>query len=82
MDDTNKKATKELVDMMHYVAEDVVGKAPYDVTRNGRITKVYYNQITQDIIGYDVKVDDKDYHLNKERGKGVIAKKNDIVKLQ
>ena len=81
MDDTNQKATKELADMIHYVADESIKDAPYDVTRNARVTKVYYNQITQNIIGYDIKVDDKDYHLNKERGKGVIAKKNDIVKL-
>ena len=81
MEDFNQKATKEIADMMHYVADDAVKNAPYDKTRNARVTKVYYNQITQEIIGYDISVDDKDYHLDKERGKGIIAKKNDIVKI-
>ena len=81
MDDTNQKATKELADMMHYVAEDVVGKAPYDVTRNARVTKVYNSGTSiTDIIGYDIKVDDKEYHVNKERGKGIIANENDVIK--
>ena len=75
MEDFNQKATKEIADMMHYVADDAVKNAPYDKTRNARIKKVYYNQITQEIIGYDISVDDKDYHLDKERGKGIIAKK-------
>lgn len=75
------KATKELVDMIHYVADETVDKATYDRTRNARITKVYYNQITQNILGYDVKVDDKEYHIDKERGKGIVAKKEDIVKI-
>ena len=83
MDDTNQKATKELADMIHFVAEDAVGKAPYDVTRNARVTKVYKEGYVFDeyISGYDVNVDGRNYYLAKERGKGVIAKENDIVKL-
>ena len=83
MDDTNQKATKELADMIHFVAEDAVEKAPYDVTRNARVTKVYKEGYVFDeyISGYDVNVDGRNYHLTKERGKGVIAKENDIVKL-
>ena len=83
MEDFNKKATKEIADMMHYVAEDVVDTASYDVTRNARVTKVYTDWYgnTEYIIGYDINVDGRNYHLTKERGKGVIASENDIVKL-
>ena len=83
MEDFNKKATKEIADMMHYVAEDAVDTASYDVTRNARVTKVYYKQDEWNVYyinGYDVKVDDKQYHINKERGKGIIANENDSVK--
>ena len=80
MDDTNQKATKELADMIHYVADESVKDAPYDVTRNARITKVYYAQDLNTIIGYDVKVDDKKYYITKESGKGIIARENDVVK--
>ena len=80
MDDTNQKATKELADMMHFVANEAVKDAPYDVTRNARITKVYYETDVNTIIGYDVKVDDKEYHITKESGKGIIARENDVVK--
>ena len=84
MEDFNQKATKEIADMIQYVAEDAVKNAPYDKTRNATITKVYYAQDEWNIYyinGYDVKVDGKLYHLTKERGKGVIAKVNDVVKL-
>ena len=80
MDDTNQKATKELADMIRYVANEAVKDAPYDVTRNARITKVYNAQDLNTIIGYDVKVDDKEYHITKESGKGIIARENDVVK--
>ena len=83
MEDFNQKATKEIADMMHYVAEDAVKNAPYDKTRNARVTKVYTEGYVFDeyISGYDVDVDGRSYHLTKERGKGVIAKVNDVVKL-
>lgn len=81
MDDTNQKATKELADMIHYVANEAVKDATYDRTRNARITKVYNNGTSiTDITGYDVKVDDKEYYISKERGKGIIANVNDSVK--
>ena len=81
MEDFNQKATKEIADMMHYVAEDAVKNAPYDKTRNATITKVYYAQDLNTIIGYDIKVDGRSYHIPKESGKGIIAKENDVVKL-
>ena len=83
MEDFNQKATKEIADMMHYVAEDAVKNAPYDKTRNARVTKVYKEGYVFDeyISGYDVDVDGRSYHITKERGKGVIAKVDDIVKL-
>ena len=82
MEDFNQKATKEIADMMHYVASEAVDNAGYDKTRNARVTQVYYADIFQTIInGYDVDVDGRSYHLSKERGKGVIAKVNDVVKL-
>ena len=81
-EDMNQKATKELADMIHFVADEAVDGANYDVTRNARVTKVYYSDSFETIIGgYDVNVDGRDYHITKERGKGVIAKENDIVKL-
>ena len=82
MEDFNQKATKEIADMMRYVASEAVDNAGYDKTRNARVTQVYYADIFQTIInGYDVDVDGRSYHLTKERGKGVIAKVNDVVKL-
>lgn len=81
MEDFNQKATKEIADMIHYVAEDVVKSAPYDVTRNGRITKVYKDINTHAILGYDIMVDGRPYHFDKDRGKGIIAKENDIVQV-
>ena len=61
MEDSDMKAIREIANGMEYVASEAMKFAPYDKTRNGRITKVYYNQITQNILGYDVKVDDKEY---------------------
>ena len=82
MEDFNKKATKEIADMIHYVAEEAVGNAGYDKTRNARVTKVYYSDPLETIIGgYDVSVDGRSYNIPKERGKGIIAKVNDVVKL-
>ena len=78
-EDMNQKATKELAEMIHYVADESVGKATYDKTRNGRITKVYRNISTNEIVGYDVNVDDKKYYVKKEINKGIIANENDIV---
>ena len=79
MDDTNKKATKELVDMIHYVAEESTKDAPYDRTRKGRIVEVHRNISTNEIIGYDVKIEDKEYYIKKEQGKNITASVNDIV---
>ena len=79
MDDTNKKATKELVDMIHYVAEESTKDAPYDRTRKGRVVEVHRNISTNEIIGYDVKIEDKEYYIKKEQGKNITASVNDIV---
>ena len=79
MDDTNKKATKELVDMIHYVAEESTKDAPYDRTRKGRIVEVHRNISTNEIIGYDVKIEDKEYYIKKEQGKNITVDVNDIV---
>ena len=79
MDDTNKKATKELVDMIHYVAEESTKDAPYDRTRKGRIVEVHRNISTNEIIGYDVKIEDKEYYIKKEQGKNITVGVNDIV---
>ena len=80
MEDSDMKAIREIANGMEYIANEAVDKASYDVTRNARITKVYYSSYNV-IDGYDINVDGKDYHIKKERGKGVIAKENDIVKL-
>jgi len=79
MEDFNQKATKEIADMMHYVADDAVKNASYDKTRNATITKVYYAQDLNTIIGYDIKVDGRSYHIPKESGKGIIAKENGLL---
>ena len=83
MEDSDMKAIREIANGMEYVANEAVDKASYDVTRNARITKVYYDW--EDAIkytsAYDITCDGKPYHINKERGKGIIAEKNDIVKL-
>ena len=82
MEDFNQKATKEIADMIQYVANEAVDNAGYDKTRNARVTQVYYADYPPTIIsGYDVSVDGRSYNISKERGKGVIAKVNDVVKL-
>ena len=83
MEDSDMKAIREIANGMEYVASEAVDKAPYDVTRNARITKVYLlpDAGIRDIIGYDITCDGKPYHIDKERGKGIIAEENDIVKL-
>ena len=80
MEDSDMKAIKEIASGMEYVASEAMKFAPYDKTRSARITKVYNAQDLNTIIGYDVKVDDKEYHITKESGKGIIARKNDVVK--
>ena len=80
MEDSDMKAIREIANGMEYIANEAVDKAPYDVTRNARITKVYYSSYNV-IDGYDINVDGKEYHIKKERGKGVIAKENDVVKV-
>lgn len=82
MEDSDMKAIREIANGMEYIASEAVDKAPYDVTRNARITKVYYDEFEAFyIIGYDVTCDGKSYHIDKERGKGINAKENDIIKL-
>lgn len=83
MEDSDMKAIREIANGMEYVASEAVDKAPYDVTRNARITKVYYNEFWGEfaISGYDIKVDGKPYYIKKEYAKGITAKENDIVKL-
>ena len=76
----NADAIKVLTETMNRIADESVDQADYDRTRNARITKVY-KDYTSAIIGYDIEVDGKSYHINKERGKGIIARENDIVKL-
>jgi len=81
MEDSDMKAIREIANGMEYVASEAIKKAPYDKTRNGKITKVYYETDINTIIGYDFNLDGKEYHLKKEQGKGIIAKENDIVKV-
>jgi len=81
MEDSDMKAIREIANGMEYVASEAMKFAPYDKTRNGRITKVYYETGVNTIIGYDFNLDGKEYHLKKEQGRGIIAKENDVVKV-
>ena len=57
MEDSDMKAIREIANGMEYVASEAVDKASYDVTRNARITKVYYDEFEAFfIIGYDISV--------------------------
>lgn len=79
----NSDALQNIVETIDYVSTQNMKKATYDVTRNARITKVYYDEggSVFTIKGYDIEVDGKSYYLKKESGKGIIAEENDIVKL-
>lgn len=79
----NSDALQNIVETIDYVSTQNMKKATYDVTRNARITKVYYDEggSVFTIKGYDIEVDGKNYYLKKESGKGIIAEENDIVKL-
>ena len=76
----NADALKVLTETINRLADEAVDQADYDRTRNARITKVY-KDYSNAITGYDYEVDGKKYYIDKERGKGIIARENDIVKL-
>lgn len=83
MADSDMKAIKEIANNMEYVANEAVNNAPYDKTMNARITEVVVDGVSGNspIVGYWVSVAEKKYYIKKQIGSGIIAKKDDIVKL-
>ena len=78
----NADALKVLTETINRLADEAVDQADYDRTRNARITNVHYEEGTAfTITGYDIEVDGKEYYLPKQAGKGIMAKKGDIVKI-
>lgn len=79
----NSDALQSIVDTIDYVVGEKVKKASYDITRNARIKKVYWDSLLaeQIITGYDIEIDGKSYYIAKPISKGIVAKENDIVKL-
>ena len=78
----NADALKVLTETINRLADEAVDQADYDRTRNVRIIKVYYAEGTAfTITGYDIEVDGKVYYFPKQSGKGIMAKKDDIVKM-